>query len=55
MTTLFFCSLLPERMFDSLRGVSHKVLGHVSKLLRSPKSPLKRGTLTLVPPLFKGG
>jgi hypothetical protein len=41
MTTLSFCSLLPERIFDSLRGVSHKVLDETDKLQKpNPPAPL---------------
>jgi hypothetical protein len=41
MTTLFFCSLLPGRMFDSLRGVSHKVLDETDNLQKpNPPAPL---------------
>ena len=42
-------------MFDSLRGVSHKVLLSVSEVLDPSKSPLKRETLMTVPPFLSSG
>jgi hypothetical protein len=51
----FTNAILKDADFSGAKRVFEKSLMVYQIFLDPPKSPLKRGTLTLVPPLNKGG